>query len=73
MPEGDHTPLAVHMHFFKKICPNPTVVDTQVVWDQIGDSQVSANTILFHWVEYLNRIEDPCVEIARYSERIFDY
>ena len=73
MPEGDHTPLSVHMDFFRRICPNPTVVDTQVVWDKIANGQASALSILANWVDHLKNIDDPCVEISRYSERIFDY
>ena len=71
--EGDHTPLSVHKAFYETICPHPTVVDTKPIRDAIDDSKASAVTILHAWVEYLSSIDDPCVEIGRHSDRIFDY
>lgn len=70
---GDETPLSVHKMYFDEICPYPKIVDTRVVAQMIGDDQASAKKILDTWAEYLRGIDEPCVEIARDSDRIFDY
>ncbi|KIP04154.1 hypothetical protein PHLGIDRAFT_25752 [Phlebiopsis gigantea 11061_1 CR5-6] len=70
---GDETPLSVHKEYFDEICPHPTIVDTRIVAQLIGDDQASAKRILDAWTGYLRGIDDPCVEIARDSDRIFDY
>lgn len=71
--QGDNTPLAVHKKFYDQICPRPTIVDTQDVIRRMADDRPSAKKILDYWAEYLRIIDDPCVEVGRHAERIFDY
>ncbi|KIJ67462.1 hypothetical protein HYDPIDRAFT_127451 [Hydnomerulius pinastri MD-312] len=61
LSEGDSAPRAVSEAFFHRICPNPTIVfPSDVNYD--GDATVE--TIIHNWVEYLNSIEDPCVQFS---------
>ena len=69
----DTTPRSVHKKYFDEICPYPKIVETQTVAHLMRDSQPSAKKILDTWAEYLRKIDEPCVEIARESDRIFDY
>ena len=71
--QGSAAPSSIHKKFYDRICPHPTIVDTKLVHDMINDDHASALTILNTWSEYLSSIEDPCVEIARHADRIFDY
>ncbi|GJE89688.1 O-fucosyltransferase family protein [Phanerochaete sordida] len=71
--QGDRTPLAVHQKYFEKICPNPTIVKTEDVRPYMGPEHPTALKILQTWTEYLKGIDDPCVEVARDSERIFSF
>ncbi|KAG1835005.1 hypothetical protein DFJ58DRAFT_821029 [Suillus subalutaceus] len=75
MPPGDTTPRAVSKDFFNKVCPNPTVVHvTEVNDDRMRfDESVPASYIFEKWLEKINSIEDPCVEIDPKSDAIFEY
>lgn len=71
--EGDRTPLSVHKKYFDEVCPFPKIVETQAVAHLMRDEHPSAKKILDTWSEYLRDIDEPCVEIAREADRIFDY
>ena len=71
--QDDTTPLAIHKQFFERICPQPTILDTEIVRRRINNDKASALTILNAWVDYIKSIEDPCVEIGRHADRVFDY
>lgn len=75
MPPGDSAPRAVSKDFFNKVCPHPTIVHvTDVNDDRMRfDESVPAAYIFEKWVEKINSIEDPCVEIDPKSEAIFEY
>jgi hypothetical protein len=69
----DPAPRAVSQEYFKKVCPNPTIIDS---WDLNAhlrlDNNVPALEIFEKWVEKLNSIDDPCVEIKQESFQIFE-
>ncbi|GJE89655.1 O-fucosyltransferase family protein [Phanerochaete sordida] len=67
---GDMTPRAVARTHFRKICPNPTLIDGEVV-RRLHGSGANAMKIEETWLEYLAQIDDPCVEIPEDSGNIF--
>ncbi|PSR92064.1 hypothetical protein PHLCEN_2v4780 [Hermanssonia centrifuga] len=69
-PDGDATPRAISKSHWQKICPHPTVVDGAEVRKLHGGG-ASALKIVETWVEYLNGIEDPCVEVPSDSGSMF--
>lgn len=69
---GDPTPRAVHKEYFKKVCPNPTIVDSNAVVNGDARYHVPTSQIFDWWVEKLNSINDPCVEIQMGSPQLFD-
>jgi hypothetical protein len=70
---GDPTPRAVSREYFKKVCPNPTIIDSITVNEHLRlNPDVPASTIFDKWVELLNSINDPCVEIEEVSFQIFE-
>ncbi|KIK92982.1 hypothetical protein PAXRUDRAFT_34289 [Paxillus rubicundulus Ve08.2h10] len=70
---GDSTPRAVSREYFKKVCPNPTVIDSLTVNEHLRlNPDVPASTIFDKWLELLNSINDPCVEIEESSFQIFE-
>jgi hypothetical protein len=75
MPPGDTTPRAVSKDFFNKVCPNPTIIQVKEVNDDRMrfDESVPASEIFEKWLEKINSIEDPCVEIDPNSDQIFEY
>lgn len=75
MPPGDTTPRAVSKTFFNKVCPNPTLLQVADVNDDRMrfDEDVPASYIFEKWLEKINSIEDPCVEIESNNNAIFEY
>ncbi|KAG2358954.1 hypothetical protein BDR07DRAFT_1452509 [Suillus spraguei] len=75
MPPGDTTPRAVSKTFFNKVCPNPTIVRVSEVNDDRMrfDESVPSSYVFEKWLEKLNSIENPCVEIDQKSQPIFEY
>lgn len=72
-PPGNYVPRAVHKDYFYEVCPQPTVIDSWEVNEKLRvNASVPASTILNKWVEKLNSIEDPCVEVAVGSFQIFE-
>ncbi|KAG9309925.1 hypothetical protein JVU11DRAFT_9957 [Chiua virens] len=71
---GDPTPRAVHREYFHQVCPNPTILDSNEVvgGDLRYDNNVPASRIFDMWVEKLNSINDPCVEIQLSSPQLFE-
>ena len=67
---GDMTPRAIAKAHFRKICPNPTLINGQIVRDIHGEGADAAK-IEKTWLQYLATIEDPCVEIPEDSGNIF--
>lgn len=72
-PPGDPAPRAVSQEYFKKVCPNTTIIDSMEVNEHLRlDDRVPALDIFEKWVEKLNSIEDPCVEIKLDSFQLFE-
>lgn len=70
---GGSTPRAVSREYFQKVCPNATIIDSLSINEHLRlDPDVSASQIFDKWVEKLNSINDPCVEISRDSFQIFE-
>lgn len=73
-PSGDDTPRSVSREFFRKVCPNPTVLQvSNVNTDEMrfGDD-ISAAYVFEKWVETINSIEDPCLMLDPSSNQIFE-
>jgi hypothetical protein len=69
----DIKPRAVSKNFFNQVCPHPTIINSQEINEHLRfDENVSAGFILDRWVEKLNSIDDPCVEILQKSDPIFE-
>ncbi|GJE89657.1 O-fucosyltransferase family protein [Phanerochaete sordida] len=68
--DGDATPRAVAKAHFKKICPNPTLVHGEELRALHGPGADAAR-IEETWLEYLAKIDDPCVEVPEDSGSIF--
>jgi hypothetical protein len=72
-PPGDAAPRAVSREYFKKVCPNPTIIDSWELNEHLRlDNNVPALVIFKKWVEKLNDIDDPCVEIRQESFQLFE-
>ncbi|KAG2362207.1 hypothetical protein BDR07DRAFT_1451277 [Suillus spraguei] len=70
------TVLGVHVSktFFNKVCPNPTIVRVSEVNDDRMrfDESVPSSYVFEKWLEKLNSIENPCVEIDQKSQPILN-
>lgn len=72
-PPGDDAPRAVSKNYFYEVCPNRTIIDSgEVNADIRFDDSVGALQIVNKWVEKLNSIKDPCVEISQKSYQLFE-
>lgn len=72
-PPRDAAPRAVSQEYFKKVCPNPTIIDSWDLNEHLRlDNNVPALQIFEKWVEKLNSIDDPCVEIKQESFQLFE-
>jgi len=73
---GDDAPRAVSKNYFNEVCPpsKRTIINTQEVNDDnIRYSRTTGASFMFdRWVEKLNSIDNPCVEIARDSSQLFE-
>ncbi|KAH7908997.1 hypothetical protein BJ138DRAFT_1156325 [Hygrophoropsis aurantiaca] len=70
---GDDAPRSVSREYFKKVCPNPTIIDSAVINENLRlDDKVPALTIYEKWVEKLNSMDDQCVEIKRGTYQLFE-
>ncbi|KAH9830479.1 uncharacterized protein C8Q71DRAFT_367854 [Rhodofomes roseus] len=70
-PPGDNASLAVVKEYFDKVCPEPTVISSDVVGKTL-DGDASAQTVLEAWVAKLRAMDDhPCIEIERDTQQIF--
>lgn len=72
-PRGDPTPRSVTREYFKQVCPKPLFMHTAEINEDLRfDSEVPASVIFDKWVDKLNSINDPCVEITRDSYQLFE-
>ncbi|KAG2346858.1 hypothetical protein BDR05DRAFT_877897 [Suillus weaverae] len=72
-PPRDAAPRAVSQEYFKKVCPNPTIIDSWEINEHLRlDNNVPALEIFKKWVERLNSIDDPCVEMRQESFQLFE-
>lgn len=73
-PDGGDVPRAVSKNYFQEVCPNRTIIDTEDVIEEKSryDENVGSSYIFDKWVEKLNAIQDPCVEILQSSLQVFD-
>ena len=63
-PEGDHISLAVSKVYFDQICSQRTVIRPDDVHPLNGDG-VPAPVITATWIDYVSKINDPCIEVAK--------
>ena len=72
-PRGDPTPRSVTREYFKQVCPKPLFMHTAEINEDLRfDSEVPASVIFDKWVDKLNSINNPCVEITRDSYQLFE-
>ena len=58
-------PRAVHKDYFYKICPKRTIISVDDVHKiAVKGTDYDPYKITQTYLEFLNRIDDPCVEIA---------
>ncbi|KAH7924135.1 hypothetical protein BV22DRAFT_1013901 [Leucogyrophana mollusca] len=70
---GDDAPRSVSKEYFKKVCPNPTIIDSAIINENLRtDPNVPALAIFEKWVEKLNSLDDQCVEIQRGTYQLFE-
>jgi hypothetical protein len=71
---GDDAPRAVSKNYFNEVCPKSqrTIIDTEEVNDEkIRYSETAGASFMFdRWVEKLNSIDNPCVEISQDSYQL---
>ncbi|EKM50148.1 uncharacterized protein PHACADRAFT_200992 [Phanerochaete carnosa HHB-10118-sp] len=68
--DDDTTPRAIAKAHWEKICPNPIKINGEEV-RAIHGSGADATRIEEAWLEYLSKIDDPCVEVPESSGSIF--
>ena len=58
-------PLAVHKDYFDKICPKPSIVHVDEVQRiAVRGKDYDPYKITQTYLEFINKLDDPCVEIA---------
>lgn len=70
LPPGDPGPRLVLKEYFDIVCPNPTVVSSDVITYSLP-SDASAMTLWGAWVDKLNSMDDRCIEIDENSGQLF--
>jgi hypothetical protein len=75
-------PQAVSKEYFRRICPNPTIINTKdiVSASHNGDRNQNRPPYILEdglstmevWIKKINAIEDPCLELDGNSASIFD-
>ncbi|KZT66359.1 hypothetical protein DAEQUDRAFT_456807 [Daedalea quercina L-15889] len=65
-------PRAVVKDFWDLVCPNTTVIQNVDVLYSIETDPTTTSSTLKRWLEVLDAIEDPCVEVAQDPRQIFD-
>ncbi|EKM48643.1 uncharacterized protein PHACADRAFT_266233 [Phanerochaete carnosa HHB-10118-sp] len=68
--DNDPTPRAVVKEYWDQICPNKTIIRADEIRKLHGEG-ADARKILDTWVDYIKDIDDPCLEVERYSGSIF--
>lgn len=68
--DGDPTPRAISKSRWDVICSSRTIIRTEDVRKIHGEG-ATARKIIDTYVEYISKIDDPCIEIDRYSGSIF--
>jgi hypothetical protein len=58
-PPSSNGQPAVMVEFYKKVCPNPTIINPYEIKDVLREA--SAATVLQAWLDKLERTEDWCV------------
>jgi len=59
--------------FWNKVCVSPTIIRNEDVLAMMdSDRPTTASSTLQKWLEVLNAIDDPCVEVAKDTRQIFD-
>ena len=67
---GVNVPRAISLEHYHKLCPNPRVLQTAQPRSEVGLG--GSDVMVKKWVEILNGIDDPCVEIDDKSDAMFD-
>ena len=70
-PPGVDAPVAVVKEYFDKVCPDPTIIDSDIVTRNLPND-ASAQAVLDAWVDKLHELDDhPCIEFDQQSAQIF--
>ncbi|KIY44977.1 hypothetical protein FISHEDRAFT_50228 [Fistulina hepatica ATCC 64428] len=65
-----NVPRAVSQEFFRKVCPEPTIIFSEEVKDTLINP--TASEVMNAWVKKINSMEDRCIEIEKDSGQLFD-
>ncbi|KAK7457863.1 hypothetical protein VKT23_010208 [Stygiomarasmius scandens] len=68
---GSVTPYAVSREFFRSVCPSPSVLELEGLKADTPYYE-DGFTLMKKWVERINAIDDPCIEISSSSPALFD-
>ncbi|CCM05060.1 uncharacterized protein FIBRA_07266 [Fibroporia radiculosa] len=58
--------------YWDQVCPEPTVIKVEDVIESFGDVETTAASLVEKWVELLDKIEDPCVEVEKNPRQVFE-
>lgn len=76
-PYNDTIPRAISSEYFKRVCPDPTIVDTRQIKSELGSSaKTGAATIMQTFTNRLGGAEFQnvrCIQIGVHTPQIFDY
>jgi hypothetical protein len=71
LPTAFSYPRAVSRRYYNHACPDPYVISSDEVKHTLP-SDASALETMNAWIEILQSVEDPCVEIEIDTPQIFD-
>lgn len=69
--KDDRAPRAVSKPYFQKLCPQPTMIRSNEVNDELG-SHADASVMMQAWAETLKESESTCIQVGE-SDQIFSY
>ncbi|KAI0341380.1 hypothetical protein BDW22DRAFT_1377377 [Trametopsis cervina] len=70
-PKNDSMLRAIKKTYWHQICPEPYKVRKEDINPTMPD-QPTALTMLNTWIDVINKIDNPCVQIDGYDSRVFD-
>ncbi|KAH7910292.1 hypothetical protein BJ138DRAFT_1114220 [Hygrophoropsis aurantiaca] len=73
LPAGANSSRAVSRDFFRSVCPKSTVLHVpDINTDHLRYAE-PAKVVLDAWVDKINSINDPCLQLGQKNKPIFEY